>query len=201
MSTSSSLVAETVTGDNLVRHNLDLRTVGRVEVVLDPSHEGRCLAFTLGNPRPGCVVRIQSRCLYGEVFGSVDCDCRDQLDKSWSIIGAAGCGVVLYLEQEGRASGLVTKSMAYRLFETDELDTFAAYEALGVPVDSRTYEEAADLLLALGLSHVELLTNNPRKIEAISRNGITVKRRPLIIKPTELTRGYLQAKKDRGHLL
>jgi GTP cyclohydrolase II len=200
---SSSLNPRTRLSINseLICHNLELRNVGQVKVVLDPAHGGRCLALALGNPQPKCVVRVQSRCLYGEVFGSLDCDCRDQLDMSWSVIVAEGNGVVIYLEQEGRASGLVTKSMAYRLLESESLDTFSAYEALGVPTDSRSYEEAGSLLLSLGLNQVRLLSNNPRKVEGLLGSGLAVDRLPLVVHPTDRTMGYLQAKKDRGHLL
>ena len=185
----------------LVRHEVELRTLGIVEVVLDPAHEGRASAFLIGQPGEDPLVRVQSRCLYGEVFGSVDCDCRDQLDASMSEMNARGGGIVIYLEQEGRGLGLVSKARGYELKATDGLDTFAAYEHQGLPDDGRRYDEAVSLLHSLGVKRARLLTNNPLKSQALSDAGIPVTREPLIPVPHARSLDYLAAKRAKGHLL
>src|SRR5438067_2116699 len=110
--------------------------------VLGESMKGRdpASALIVGSPRDGCLVRIHSRCSYSEVYGSLDCDCGGQLLRSLELIQRAGAGVLLYLDQEGRGSGLLTKARGYQYTETHGGDSYAAYKALGVPSDSRSYE-------------------------------------------------------------
>lgn len=130
-----------------------------------PTH----IALTLGQfTRAGVLVRVQSECLTGEVFASLRCDCGDQLQIALSRIAQAGRGVVVYLrDHEGRGVGLVNKLRAYALQEQG-LDTVDANLALGLPVDARSYEAAADLLNHLGVRGVRLMTNNPDKARAVS---------------------------------
>jgi GTP cyclohydrolase II len=153
-----------------------------------------------GGVRPGSLVRIHSRCTYSEVFDSCECDCGWQLRRSRELLTREG-GVLIYLDQEGRGAGLWAKAHAYRLRQEEALDTFQAYEKLGLRADSRDYADAAQVLKELGLGSVRLLTNNPSKIEALEKEGITVTREPLQADPTPATVEYLQAKKNRGHLL
>ena len=188
--------------NNLVSHELVLRNRGSVRVLIDRESADVASGFLVGVPSDDMLVRIQSRCLYGEVLGSVDCDCRDQLDASLDQIFAEECGLIIYLEQEGRGSGLLSKALAYALKASDGLDTFAAYEHLGIPRDERDYADAAALLGDLNVSRVRLLTNNPRKIAALESAGIGVTRVPAV-SPVVHQRAvdYLAAKKASGHLL
>jgi 3,4-dihydroxy 2-butanone 4-phosphate synthase/GTP cyclohydrolase II len=157
-------------------------------------------AAVYGEVKDGSLVRIHSRCVYSEVFGSRECDCGWQLRRSRELLTLQG-GVLIYLDQEGRGAGLRAKADAYRLNHEDGLDTYQAYEKLGLPSDSRNYADAVQVLKELKLTRVRLLTNNPCKIEALEKAGITVDRVPLRAQPTPTTVAYLQAKKRHGHLL
>jgi GTP cyclohydrolase II len=147
------------------------------------------------------LVRIQSSCLYGEVLGSRDCDCRDQLEKAKDLIADKGAGIIIYLEQEGRGAGLHAKARGYEYVQKNGVDTFAAYRALGLRPDHRKYDGAVKLLGDLGVTSVRLLTNNPEKLRALEKQGLTVEREPLVIPPTERNRNYLESKQRHGHLL
>ncbi len=129
------------------------------------------LALVFGNPvRP--LVRMHSECLTGDVFGSARCDCGPQLREAVERIDGAG-GVLLYLRQEGRGIGLYAKLDAYALQDAG-LDTYQANTALGLPEDARDYTAAAQMLAALGISEVDLLTNNPDKVRQLRDRGVTV---------------------------
>lgn len=146
------------------------------------------------------LVRIHSRCLYGEVFGSLDCDCRAQLELALRLIKEEGTGVFIYLEQEGRGCGLVNKAKAYVLNEKEGLDTVDAYRKLGLDVDARLYSAAAEVLKYLGLKHVRLLTNNPSKVSSLVEAGIFVEQVYLRTKPTHHNIDYLRVKQFKlGH--
>ena len=149
----------------------------------------------------GVPVRLHSECLTGDVMGSLRCDCRDQLEKSLRFIDAAGGGVLIYLRQEGRGIGLVNKIRAYSLQERG-YDTVEANQRLGFEDDLRSYDLAVKILRDLGVKSVALITNNPEKIEAVSRGGIPVTRRiPLIIRANRFNQGYLKTKRSKlGHL-
>jgi 3,4-dihydroxy 2-butanone 4-phosphate synthase/GTP cyclohydrolase II len=155
----------------------------------------------VGGPAP-VLVRIHSECLTGDIFGSKRCDCGAQLQESMRRISAEGRGLVLYLRQEGRDIGLTNKILAYELQEQG-LDTVEANLQLGHPVDARTYEAAKDILDDLGVRKIRLLTNNPRKLEAMVKLGFDCAERiPLEIPPNSVNREYLEAKKEKmGHLL
>ncbi|MBI3964113.1 MAG: GTP cyclohydrolase II [Chloroflexi bacterium] len=148
------------------------------------------------------LVRLHSECLTGDLLGSVRCDCGEQLAAALALIADSGCGVLLYLRQEGRGIGLTNKIRAYAL-QDDGLDTVEANVALGLPVDSREYVSAAALLRHLGITQVRLLTNNPAKREALEQYGIpVVERIPLEIAPNPGNLEYLRTKAARmGHLL
>lgn len=147
------------------------------------------------------LVRIHSECITGDIFGSCKCDCGKQLEQSLSMIAEEG-GVLIYLRQEGRGIGLANKLKAYALQEQG-LDTVDANHQLGLPVDSRDYAIAYQVLKYFGLDAIRLLTNNPSKIAAVDRYGVKVTERvPLEIEPTKESHRYLKTKKEKmGHLL
>jgi GTP cyclohydrolase II len=148
------------------------------------------------------LLRLHSECLTGDVFGSLKCDCGEQLDAALQRIQTNGCGVLLYLRQEGRGIGLVNKIKAYALQETG-LDTVDANRALGLPDDMRDYTLALGMLEWLGVTKVHLLTNNPTKISALSSSGVhVVSRESIEMSANTVNHDYLQTKKIRmGHLL
>jgi 3,4-dihydroxy 2-butanone 4-phosphate synthase/GTP cyclohydrolase II len=147
------------------------------------------------------LVRVHSECLTGEVFHSLRCDCREQLDLALERIQSAGRGALLYLRQEGRGIGLGNKIRAYAK-QDEGLDTVDANLALGFEDDLRGYRVAADMLRDLGVRSIVLMTNNPRKVEGLENDGIIVTRRePHEVQAHEHNREYLKTKQDRlGHL-
>lgn len=153
--------------------------------------------LTLGQLREPVLTRIHSQCLTGDTFFSLRCDCGEQLEKSMAIIGKNGNGLILYLNQEGRGIGLTNKIKAYVLQDSG-FDTVQANEALGFPSDGRSYKIAADILKELGVSNINLLTNNPDKKDQLSKFGINVsKRTALEIKPNNSDLKYLKIKKHK----
>jgi GTP cyclohydrolase II len=156
------------------------------------------LALTLGSPTAVPLVRLHSECLTGDVFGSQRCDCGPQLREAVERITTAG-GHLLYLRQEGRGIGLYDKLDAYALQDTG-LDTYEANLALGHAPDERDYTAAAQMLRALGLSALSLLSNNPDKAAQLTRLGLTVAARvPTGVHLSAANAGYLSAKARRGH--
>lgn len=148
------------------------------------------------------LVRLHSECLTGDVFDSKRCDCGNQLQNAMSAIGKRGHGALLYLRQEGRGIGLGNKIKAYAL-QDEGMDTVDANIELGFPADARSYEVAADMLRHQGVTTVQLMTNNPVKIDALTELGITVSERiPLIVPANKTNEHYLHTKADRmGHQL
>jgi len=148
------------------------------------------------------LVRVHSQCLTGDTFGSLRCDCGEQLRRALKKIGEADCGVLLYLNQEGRGIGLLNKLRAYE-FQDKGVDTVEANEKLGFKSDLRTYGIGAQILADLGLHKIRLLTNNPRKIVGLKGYGLKVTERiPLEIEPNEINKSYLETKRKKlGHLL
>ena len=147
------------------------------------------------------LVRIHSQCLTGDVFGSLRCDCRDQLEMALSMIAEAGVGILVYEQQEGRGIGLMAKLQAYQL-QDEGLDTVEANERLGFKADHREFALPAEILKALGVTQVRLLSNNPAKVSALERGGIQVTERvPCEVVPSSYAEDYLKTKKEKlGHL-
>ena len=168
-------------------------------------HDGiENLALIKGDPRAADapLVRVHSECLTGDVFGSARCDCGNQLHAAMSMIEREGCGVLLYMRQEGRGIGLVNKLHAYKLQEKG-FDTVEANIRLGFPPDMRDYGVGAQILADLGLRRLRLLTNNPKKLVGLQGYGLeVVERVPLIDVPGDFNSFYLETKKNRmGHMI
>ena len=148
------------------------------------------------------LVRVHSECFTGDIFGSLRCDCGDQLAASMQLIDREGCGVFLYMRQEGRGIGLSNKIKAYRLQDRGD-DTVTANRKLGFKADLREYGIGAQILYLLGVRKIRLLTNNPKKIIGIEGFGLeVVERCPIEMKANSVNKKYLKTKKDKlGHLL
>jgi 3,4-dihydroxy 2-butanone 4-phosphate synthase/GTP cyclohydrolase II len=148
------------------------------------------------------LVRVHSECLTGDLFGSMRCDCGSQLHMAMRLIQEAGKGAIIYLRQEGRGIGLHNKLKAYNL-QDQGFDTVQANEELGFPADKRDYGIGAQILHDLGLKRLEILTNNPKKVNRLELYGIEiVKQVPIVIQPNEVNRRYLETKKKKmGHIL
>jgi GTP cyclohydrolase II len=142
-------------------------------------------------------VRVHSECITSEVFGSLKCDCRDQLDWAKSEIVRRGAGAILYLRQEGRGIGLGNKIRAYEL-QAQGMDTVDANRGLGLPDDARSYDAARDMLDYFGVRSIRLMTNNPDKVAKLRALGVVVTGRiPVIIAANPHSAAYLEAKRTR----
>ncbi len=199
------------------RH-MSLSTVGKVAEARLPTELGdfqivgyrsltsaeEFIALVRGVPRPdrASLVRIHSQCLTGDVFGSTRCDCGKQLYEAMRLIAAEGEGAIIYQQQEGRGIGIINKIRAYAL-QDEGADTVEANEQLGLDVDSRRYEQCAEILCDLGFWKVRVLSNNPAKIRALKQCGLEViERIALEVNPADDAMRYLRTKKERmGHLL
>jgi len=148
------------------------------------------------------LVRVQSECLTGDVFQSLRCDCRDQLQDSMKLIQENGSGILLYMRQEGRGIGLLNKMKAYHL-QDQGMDTVEANEALGFNADLRDYGIGAQILVDLGVKEIRLITNNPRKIVGLEGYNLSVTERvPLQVPHNPMNERYLKTKRDKlGHLI
>jgi GTP cyclohydrolase II len=147
------------------------------------------------------LVRIHSQCLTGDVFHSLRCDCRQQLELALSMITEEGAGILIYEQQEGRGIGLMAKLQAYQL-QDQGLDTVEANERLGFKADQRDFALPAEMLKTLGVPRVRLLSNNPDKVEALERAGVQVAERvPCEVPSSAHNAEYLKTKKEKlGHL-
>jgi len=152
--------------------------------------------------KAGLPVRVHSECLTGEAFGSLKCDCGDQLDMAQAEIVRRGAGIVLYLRQEGRGIGLLNKVRAYHL-QSRGYDTVDANRALGLPDDARTYEVVPEMLAHFGVPSISLMTNNPDKLSKLTALGVSVERcLPVVAMTNPHSAGYFEAKRKRmGHQL
>ena len=161
------------------------------------------VALVMGEPekQPAALVRVHSQCLTGDVFGSLRCDCGDQLHESMRMIAKEGNGVLLYIQQEGRGIGLLNKVRAYQLQDQGK-DTVEANEELGFRPDLRDYGIGAQILADLGLHRIRLLTNNPKKVVGLKAYGLEiVERVPIEVPPNKRNLKYLRVKRDKlGHI-
>ncbi|MDD3374648.1 MAG: bifunctional 3,4-dihydroxy-2-butanone-4-phosphate synthase/GTP cyclohydrolase II [Candidatus Omnitrophica bacterium] len=178
----------------------DFQMIGYDSTVDGVTH----VALVKGNVSDGkpVLVRVQSECLTGDVFGSRRCDCREQLDAALEAIKKEGSGVMLYMRQEGRGIGLQNKIKAYHL-QDQGMDTVEANEALGFGADLRDYGIGAQILVDLGVKEIRLLTNNPKKIVGLEGYGLKVSERvPIVVPHNEKNKNYLKTKKEKlGHFL
>ena len=165
---------------------------------------GEHIALTIGDwtENDPVLSRIHSECLTGDVFGSLRCDCGEQMDLALQTLGQAGTGALLYMRQEGRGIGLHNKIKAYSLQDTG-LDTVDANNQLGFDSDLRHYDIAAQMLLDLGIKKIRLLTNNPKKVVGLTGLGVEIVDRVEIeVPPNDENLDYLETKKTRmGHFL
>lgn len=174
----------------------------------DSKNETACLSLGLdealkqgAESKDFVFVRVHSECKTGEIFGSLKCDCGDQLVAALKTIQKRGRGLLIYLNQEGRGVGLGEKIKAYKLQE-EGADTVEANIALGLGVDERTYEDAIEILHFFKICRVDLNSNNPLKIESLKKAGFELRRTPSIVPTNEHSKKYLKTKKDKcGHLL
>ena len=179
---------------------------GNFSIIIYKSNvdEKEHIALVKGNvkTKKPVLVRVHSECMTGDIFGSMRCDCREQLTRSMEMIEEEGTGVVLYMRQEGRGIGLVNKLKAYNLQEKGK-DTVEANVELGFKPDLRDYGIGAQILRDLGLTKIKLLTNNPKKIIGLNGYGLEVTERiPIEIKANEINKKYLKTKRDKlGHLI
>jgi GTP cyclohydrolase II len=169
-----------------------------------PKETEEAVVLRIGDLSPGLgpvLVRIHSQCLTGDVFHSLRCDCRSQLELAMDQIVAEARGLLIYEHQEGRGIGLLNKLRAYEL-QDGGLDTVEANERLGFAADLRDYTLPAAILRYFGVREVRLLSNNPEKVAALEKAGIkVVERAPIIVPPLETTAEYLRTKREKlGHL-
>jgi len=172
-------------------------TEGRVDRRIEEA-----VALVMGDVKSSPpLVRVHSQCLTGDVFHSLRCDCRQQLELSLSLISEEGAGILIYEQQEGRGIGLMAKLQAYELQDAG-LDTVEANERLGFKADQRDFTLPGEILKALGVTRVRLLSNNPDKVEALERSGVhVVERVPCEVTPSPHAEEYLRTKKEKlGHL-
>jgi len=165
-------------------------------------HFEEAVALVMGDVKSSPpLVRVHSQCLTGDVFHSLRCDCRQQLELSLSMIADEAAGILIYEQQEGRGIGLMAKLQAYQLQDAG-LDTVEANERLGFKADHRDFTLPAEILKALGVTRVRLLSNNPDKVEALEKAGVRVLERvPCEVTPSPHAQEYLKTKKQKlGHL-
>jgi len=178
----------------------EFRVIGYSNLVDQREHIALVCGEVAG--RDDVLVRVHSKCLTGDVFGSGRCDCGPQLQAALRRVAEEGSGVIIYLDQEGRGIGLLNKLRAYELQDRGH-DTVEANEMLGFPPDLRNYGIGAQILLDLGLRRIRAMTNNPKKLTGLEGFGLEITDRvALEVEPTDLNQDYLEAKRDKlGHLL
>ena len=211
IATIADLVAYRLREDTLVKREAEARVptehAGEFKAVVYTNSVDRLehVALVKGDITKAerVLVRVHSECLTGDVFGSSRCDCGLQLRAAMAMIEQEGCGIVLYMRQEGRGIGLINKLKAYCLQDEEGVDTVEANHRLGFKSDLRDYGIGAQILRDLGVTKMAILTNNPKKIVGLEGYGIeVVERLPLEIPPSKDNKGYLLCKRDRmGHLI
>jgi 3,4-dihydroxy 2-butanone 4-phosphate synthase/GTP cyclohydrolase II len=169
---------------------------------IDPDEHAALVFGDISTPEP-VLCRVHSQCVSGDVFGSMRCDCGDQIGLALQQIAAEGRGVFVYMRQEGRGIGLCNKVKAYHLQETEGMDTVEANEALGFAADRRDYGIGMQILMDLGLKKIRLLTNNPAKRAGLEGYGLeVVERVPIMAEPNPHNWRYLETKRDKlGHFI
>jgi GTP cyclohydrolase II len=184
------------------RHGDFVTHVFRSAATADPDalpHEHVALVFGEVRGDSDVLVRVHSECMTSEVFGSLKCDCKEQLDAAMAAMSHARSGAILYLRQEGRGIGLANKIRAYAL-QSHGHDTVDANRMLGLPDDARRYDVARDMLEHLGIVSVRLMTNNPAKVASLRNLGVKVVGRvPIVVPPSAHSARYLEAKRLRMH--
>ncbi len=207
--TVAQLVAHRLQTERLVRRVAEARLptdLGEFKIIAYSNEVDRAehVALVHGEVegRDNVLVRMHSKCLTGDVFGSTRCDCGFQLHEALRLIAEEGEGVVVYLDQEGRGIGLMNKLRAYEL-QDGGADTVQANKRLGFRADLRNYGIGAQILRDLGLSTIRYMTNNPRKLVGLDGYGLHITERiPLITEPTNENRAYLEVKRDQlGHII
>ncbi len=205
----ADIISHRLKTESLVRREVEVRLpteFGEFRLVAYSNAVDRAehVALVMGEPKGDepCLVRVHSECLTGDVFASRRCDCGSQLHAAMRQVAEAGCGVILYLRQEGRGIGLINKLKAYKLQDAGH-DTVEANRKLGFRADLRDYGIGAQILRDLGLRKLRLMTNNPKKIIGLDGYGLeVVERAPLQVTPHEDNIAYLTAKRDKmGHML
>lgn len=191
--------------ENLAAANVPTKHGELRVIVFDDLGDGKeHVAIVHGdvNGAKGVPVRVHSACITSEVFGSLKCDCREQLQYALDYVADAPKGVVLYLRQEGRGIGLANKIRAYSLQEQG-LDTVDANRALGLGDDLRDYGVAVEMLSRLGIKSIRLMTNNPLKVEGLTKRGVKIDGRlPVLVDHDQHAEDYLQTKAERmGHII
>jgi 3,4-dihydroxy 2-butanone 4-phosphate synthase/GTP cyclohydrolase II len=190
----------------IAAHHDDLAEAGRVHVNVllsqerQERHRRYVTVVLVGQRSPEPLVRIQSSCLYGETLGSLACDCGGQLVESLQRMRAAGSGILVYLDQEGRGAGLSIKALAYELSERLGIDLFGAYEELGFQQDLRSYVDVVRVLRLLDVASCALLTNNPAKVKAVVDAGIAVRREPLWVGRGSHAERVRSIRREHGYL-
>ena len=196
---SETLVSRVAEANLPTKHGI-ARIIGYNSVIDSGEHA----ALVVGDWTPGddVLVRVHSECLTGDAFGSLKCDCGEQLDMALRMIFENGSGALIYLRQEGRGIGLHNKIRAYSLQDVG-MDTIEANVALGFQPDERKYDLAVQIMKDLGITRVQLVTNNPHKMAGISGLGVEVAGRvSLTVPPNETNEGYMRTKREHmGHLL
>jgi 3,4-dihydroxy 2-butanone 4-phosphate synthase/GTP cyclohydrolase II len=197
---SSAVTVERVAAAKLPTSVGDFRIVGYRSTISDEEFIVLCKGEMEADVPT--LVRIHSQCLTGDVFGSVKCDCGPQLRRAMEMIEAEGRGAIVYQQQEGRGIGIINKIRAYALQDRGA-DTVEANEALGFAVDARDYQQCAEVLFDLGLCKVRVISNNPDKLEALTKAGLQiVERIPIVIEADEEAVNYMKTKKEKmGHFL
>lgn len=197
---TDELIVETYAEAELPSRYGSFRIVAFVNNRDDEDH----VALVKGNVegKEDVLTRVHSQCLTGDVLGSLKCDCGEQLERALHQIGDADCGILLYMRQEGRGIGLADKIKAYGL-QDEGMDTVEANRHLGFDDDLRDYDVAAEMLELLGPDSIQLMTNNPSKLEGLEENGIEVAERlPIKVIPNPYNAQYLETKRTKsGHLL